>query len=45
MFAKVLAATISGYEALTVTVEADSVKGLPSFEVVGLPDASVSESR
>lgn len=45
MFAKVLAATISGYEALTVTVEADSGKGLPSFEVVGLPDTSVSESR
>ncbi len=45
MFSKVLSATISGYEALPVTVEADKTPGLSAFDVVGLPDASVSESR
>ena len=45
MFAKVFTASISGYEALPVTVEADKTFGLPSFDLVGLPDASVSESR
>jgi magnesium chelatase family protein len=45
MFSKVLSATISGYEAVPVTVEADKGYGLTSFEIVGLPDASVSESR
>ncbi|MDD3001980.1 MAG: magnesium chelatase domain-containing protein, partial [Candidatus Riflebacteria bacterium] len=45
MFAKVFTASISGYEALPVTVEADKTFGLPSFDLVGLPDTSVSESR
>jgi len=34
-----------GMEAFTVEVEADISSGLPSFEVVGLPDAAVKESR
>ncbi len=45
MFAKVTAATISGFEAVQVSVEADTTGGLPGFDVVGLPDTSVSESR
>lgn len=34
-----------GMDAFTVEVEADISSGLPSFEVVGLPDAAVKESR
>lgn len=45
MFAKISAATISGFEALPVSVEADITGGLPGFDLVGLPDTSVSESR
>jgi magnesium chelatase family protein len=45
MFAKVSAATIAGFEALPITVEADIAGGIPGFELVGLPDTSVSESR
>jgi magnesium chelatase family protein len=45
MFAKISAATISGFEALPVSVEADVTGGLPGFDLVGLPDTSVSESR
>lgn len=45
MFAKVSAATISGFEALPVSVETDITGGLPGFDLVGLPDTSVSESR
>jgi len=45
MFAKVSAAVISGFEAVPISVEADLAGGLPGFDVVGLPDTSVSESR
>ena len=34
-----------GMDAFSVEVEADLSSGLPAFEVVGLPDASVRESR
>ncbi|MBU1108705.1 MAG: YifB family Mg chelatase-like AAA ATPase [Candidatus Riflebacteria bacterium] len=44
MFAKVAAATISGFEATPVFVETDIAGGLPGFDLVGLPDTSVSES-
>lgn len=45
MFSKISAATISGFEALPVSVETDIAGGLPGFDLVGLPDTSVSESR
>ncbi len=45
MFSKISAATINGFEALPVAVEADITGGLPGFDLVGLPDTSVSESR
>jgi magnesium chelatase family protein len=45
----VLARTVTfalvGVDALKVTVEADIHPGLPSFTIVGLPDAAVQESR
>ncbi|MDP9482313.1 MAG: YifB family Mg chelatase-like AAA ATPase [Chloroflexota bacterium] len=37
--------TVLGIEAREVTVEADVRAGLPSFALVGLPDAAVRESR
>jgi magnesium chelatase family protein len=45
MFARVNSAGCYGMEAFRVEVEADCGGGLPRFDVVGLPDASVSESR
>ncbi len=34
-----------GMDAFDVDVETDISKGLPSFDIVGLPDASIKESR
>ena len=45
MVAKVNSLGLMGLEAFLVTIEADLAGGLPSFDVVGLPDASVKESR
>lgn len=41
----VLSFGISGTDGFLVRVEVDCGKGLPSFEVVGLPDAAVKESK
>lgn len=45
MFSKVLSMGIFAMDAYMVSVEADLSQGLPQFAVVGLPGASVSESR
>ena len=45
MLAQVLSAALVGVDALPVSVEADVAFGLPVFAMVGLPDASVRESR
>lgn len=46
MLALVQSATVIGIDAFTVVVEVDVARrGLPHFSVVGLPDASVKESR
>src|SRR3990172_9818469 len=45
MLATVVSATIVGLEALPVSVEVDVGSGLPSFAIVGLPDAAVQEAR
>ncbi|MBQ9531001.1 MAG: YifB family Mg chelatase-like AAA ATPase [Eubacterium sp.] len=45
MFAKVKTQGIMGLNTFDVTVEADLSSGLPRFDVVGLPDAAVKESR
>lgn len=36
---------LNGIEAFIVEVEADISRGLPAFDVVGLPDAAVKEAR
>lgn len=45
VFARVNSLGIYGMEVFPVTVEADISGGLPRFDVVGLPDSAVSESR
>ena len=45
MFAKVKSEGIYGLNTFDVTVEADISSGLPRFDVVGLPDAAIKESR
>ena len=45
MLAHVLSAALRGIDAFPVTVEVDVSFGLPIFAMVGLPDASVRESR
>ncbi len=42
-FAKSLG--LNGIEPFIVTVEADVARGMPSFQIVGLPDNAVSEAR
>ncbi len=43
--ARAQSAAYVGIQAYPVTVETDVANGLPQFNVVGLPDASVKESR
>jgi len=45
MLARVHSATIIGIDAHPVEVEVDTSRGLRKFEIVGLPDAAVKESR
>ena len=45
MVSKIFSLGLFGMNAFTVEVEADLSKGLPCFDIVGLPDASVKESR
>lgn len=45
MFARVTSIGLFGMESYKVEVEANLSSGLPRFDVVGLPDAAVSESR
>ena len=45
MISKVRSAALIGVTGFPVTVEADSFRGLPSFDIVGLPDTAVKESK
>lgn len=45
MLAQVSSVSLMGVDALLVTVETDVSSGLPAFNLVGLPDQAVSESR
>lgn len=45
MYAKVKSLGVFGLDAFGVTVECDISSGLPRFDLVGLPDAVVKESR
>lgn len=45
MVSKIYSAGLYGMNAYTVEVEADFAKGMPRFDIVGLPDTAVKESR
>ncbi len=45
MATAILSAALVGIDAQPLTIEADLASGLPSFTIVGLPDAAVQESR
>ena len=45
MLVKIASASLIGIEAYIVDVEVDVSFGIPAFVIVGLPDATVRESR
>ncbi len=45
MFAKVFSGSVVGLDGVLVEVETDILSGLPAFNIVGLPDKAVGESR
>jgi predicted ATPase with chaperone activity len=45
VLAKVLSSAVIGIDAFLVEVEVDITSGLPTFTTVGLPEASVKESK
>src|SRR4051794_9931095 len=45
VLAKVYSCAVVGLEGVPVEVEIDISQGLPSFQIVGLPDAAVQESK
>lgn len=45
MFCKLINYCLNGIDAIPVDVEVDLSEGLPSFEIVGLPDSSVREAK
>ncbi|MBQ3151174.1 MAG: YifB family Mg chelatase-like AAA ATPase [Clostridia bacterium] len=45
MYSKVSSTGLFGMETFMVDVEADVSSGLPAFDIVGLPDKSVSEAK
>lgn len=45
MIAKAMSCALSGIDGVLVTIEADCRQGLPSIEIVGLPDTAVKEAK
>ena len=45
MLASITSCGLSGIDGFTVAAEVNLANGMPMFEIVGLPDASVKESR
>lgn len=45
MLAKTTTASLLGLQVLKIDVEVDTANGLPAVNIVGLPDASIKESR
>ena len=45
MTSKIQSAGVFGINGFMVTVETDVSNGLPSIEIVGLPDTAVKESK
>lgn len=45
MIAKVMSFALTGLEGTRIDVETDINKGIPSYDIVGLPDTAVKESK
>lgn len=45
MATEIISATHNGLDGILVSVEVDISKGIPSYNIVGLPDASVKEAK
>lgn len=45
MIAKIICYTLHGLDGIPVEVETDVNKGIPAYEMVGLPDTAVKESK
>ena len=45
MIAKIICYALQGLESVPVEVETDVCKGIPAYEMVGLPDTAVKESK
>ncbi len=45
MIAKIICYTLNGLDGVPVEVETDVNKGIPSYDMVGLPDTAVKESK
>ncbi len=45
MLSKIVSYSIYGIEGIAVDVEVDITKGMPRFDIVGLPDTAVKESK
>ena len=45
MISNIKTISLSGIEGTLVEVQTDITGGLPTFEIVGLPDTSVRESK
>lgn len=45
MLAQIHSATLSGLAVHSIEVEIDAARGIPSWEIVGLPDMAVKESK
>jgi len=45
MFTKIASGAVLGVDGYIVDVEVDLASGLPAFDIVGLPDSAVKESR
>lgn len=45
MFSKILSYTLNGLEGVAVEIETDINKGMVSYDLVGLPDTAVKESK
>ena len=45
MSVKIISATHQGLDGVLINVEVDIMKGMPTFTIVGLPDASVREAK
>ncbi len=45
MFSRIQSVGVFGFNTYMIQVEADISNGLPAFDIVGLPDATVKESR